>query len=319
MHMDYEKAVRHLGRFTPLLCKVPPCVRDTVCDVRLSLDKPVMLCCHRQILFLKNDGTVSAHAGADCPRVMAEDLQGIFRRLCGYSVYSHTDELQNGFISVERSLRVGIGGTAVLQNGALKTVRDITSLSVRIPREIPGCAEPLLRAGVSLREGLLLAGAPSSGKTTLLRDLARWLGNTGHRTAVLDERFELLADGFDLGVCTDVLQGYPKQAGLFHAIRCLSPEYILCDELGEGDFPALQAAAFAGVSLIATVHATSPQTLLKRPLCRDVLALGAFQTVALLDGRERPAVCAQILRAGDLLENDGSSSADSLRPGRRAV
>ena len=64
------------------------------------------------------------------------DIEEIFLRLCGYSVYSHMDEIQSGFISAGRSLRVGIGGTAVLKNGALKTVRDVTSLSLRIPREI---------------------------------------------------------------------------------------------------------------------------------------------------------------------------------------
>ena len=166
---------------------------------------------------------------------------------------------------------------------------------------------------------MLLAGAPSSGKTTLLRDLARVLGTAGRRTVVLDERFELLADGFDLGTCTDVLQGYPKREGLSHALRCLSPEYILCDELGENDFEAVKAAAFSGVSLIATVHAGSAQELSSRALCRRLLALGAFQTGALLSGRQNPAICAEILRAGDLLENSGGGSARGLRPERRAV
>ena len=319
MDMDFEKAVCHLGRFAPLLKKVPRGVRDTVFDVRLSVNRPVMLCCRGRILFLREDGAVSAHASADCTRVTPADMEEIFLRLCGYSVYSHMDEIRNGFISVGRSLRVGIGGTAVLKNGELKTIRDVTSLSVRIPREIRGCAEHLLRAGVPLQDGLLLAGAPSSGKTTLLRDLARVLGAAGHRTVVLDERFELLADGFDLGACTDVLQGYPKREGLAHAVRCLSPEYILCDELGEDDFPAVKAAAFAGVSLIATVHAGSAGELCSRALCRRLLELGAFHTAALLGGRQNPAVCTQILRAGDLLENSGGNTPRGLRPERRAV
>lgn len=63
---------------------------------------------------------------------------------------------------------------------------------------------------------------------------------------VLDERFELSADGFDLGACTDILQGYPKQEGLSHAVRCLSPEYIVCDELGENDFRRYVRHRFQG-------------------------------------------------------------------------
>ena len=136
MYMDFEKAVSFLGRFAPLLRRVPQCIREEVFDVRLSVHRPVMLCCRARILFLKNDGTVSAHASADCTQVTPADIEEIFLRLCGYSVYSHMDEIQSGFISAGRSLRVGIGGTAVLKNGALKTVRDVTSLSLRIPREI---------------------------------------------------------------------------------------------------------------------------------------------------------------------------------------
>ena len=85
-------------------------------------------------------------------------------RLCGYSVYSHMEEIRGGFVSADRALRVGIGGTAVIEKGGIKTVRDVTSLSVRIPREKRGCAEEVLRYGVDLSRGLLLAGAPSSGQ-----------------------------------------------------------------------------------------------------------------------------------------------------------
>ena len=88
MDMDFEKAVCHLGRFAPLLKKVPRGVRDTVFDVRLSVNRPVMLCCRGRILFLREDGAVSAHASADCTRVTPADMEEIFLRLCGYSVYS---------------------------------------------------------------------------------------------------------------------------------------------------------------------------------------------------------------------------------------
>lgn len=317
--MDFKKAARHLGRFAPLLESVPQSIQNEVFDIRLSLNKPVMLCCRNRILFLRADGTVSTLASQESVRVTSADIEEIFLRLCGYSVYSHINEIRSGFISADRCLRIGIGGTAVSENGEIKTVRDVTSLSVRVPREIRGCAEGLLRDGVDLSRGLLIAGTPSSGKTTLLRDLARILGAAGYRTVVLDERFELLADGFDLGACTDVLQGYPKREGLSHAVRCLSPEYILCDELGDTDFPAVQKAAFSGVSLIATVHAGSIQELRQRPLCRRLLALGAFETVALLRGRQTPAVCGQILRAGDLLENNGGCLPCDFRAERRPV
>lgn len=317
--MDFEKAVQYLGRFAPVLKKIPQETKDRVFDIRISVGKPVMLCCGDRVHFLRRDGSVTDYFSPGNMLVTREDVEEIFVRLCGYSVYSHSDEIRSGFVSADRCLRVGIGGTAVLEKGCVKTVRDITSLSVRIPREIRGCSDGIVQAGVNFRRGVLIAGAPSSGKTTLLRDIARYIGTAGHRVVVLDERFELHSDGFDLGACTDILQGYPKQDGFSHAIRCLSPEYVICDELGENDIPAIRAAAFSGVSLIASVHAGSVNELLSRPLCREMLALGAFETIVLLRGKNEPTQAEQILQAGDLLENSGGDSARDLRPDRRVI
>ena len=339
--MDFEKAIRPLGRFTPMLEKVPQAVRDAVFDIRISVDKPVLLCCGDRILFLREDGDTAQYFSQNNVTATREDVEEIFLRLCGYSVYSHMEEIRGGFVSADRALRVGIGGTAVIEKGGIKTVRDVTSLSVRIPREKRGCAEEVLRYGVDLSRGLLLAGAPSSGKTTLLRDIARYIGTAGHRVVVLsntnrlhttfwpeeypeirdaaDHRFELSADGFDLGACTDVLQGYPKQEGLSHAVRCLSPEYIVCDELGENDFSAIRAASFSGVALIASIHAGSVHELCCRPLCRGILSLGAFETVALLHGRSAPTKVEKLFLAGDLLENNGGDPDCSVRGDRRVI
>lgn len=321
--MDYEKAIRGLGRFTDLLRKTPVEIREKVSDITLSRGKPVQLFLMGKAAFLRENGTLSALPSADCPIVSGREIEEIFRALCGYSAYSHTAELKNGFLSTADGLRVGVLGTAVTEGGALRTVREITGLTVRIPREIPGCAGPLFRTGIRPEEGLLICGAPSSGKTTLLRDIARVLGNAGKRVIVLDERFELRSDGFDLGLCTEVLSGYPKREGLSHAVRCLAPEFLLCDELGDGDLDAIKSAAFSGVALIASVHGADPKDFLRRPLCRALLQTGAFQNVAFLRGRGSPSSVETVCKAGDLLARSVAAdrSADvSLRgSGRNAA
>lgn len=280
--------------------------------------KPVMLCCGNRSYYLMQNSTVTETVTPGCRIATQKEIDALFHRLCGYSVYSHMDEIQNGFIAAGRCLRVGIFGTAVVENGSVKTVRGVTGFCVRIPREIIGCAEKLLQSGLRPEQGVLIAGAPASGKTTVLRDLARLLGNSGHSVAVLDERFELLADGFDLGLCTQVLQGYPKDVGYSHAVRCLSPEYILCDELGDGDVCAVKQAAFTGVAMVATVHAGTRDELCRRPLCRELLESGIFGCVVLLQRQMQADTPPLILRAGDLLEGCNGTADYTLRLNGRA-
>ena len=113
--MDFEKAIRPLGRFTPMLEKVPQAVRDAVFDIRISVDKPVLLCCGDRILFLREDGDTAQYFSQNNVTATREDVEEIFLRLCGYSGYSHMEEIRGGFVSADRALRVGIGGTAVIE------------------------------------------------------------------------------------------------------------------------------------------------------------------------------------------------------------
>ena len=81
--MDFEKAIRPLGRFTPMLEKVPQAVRDAVFDIRISVDKPVLLCCGDRILFLREDGGTAQYFSQNNVTATREDVEEIFLRLCG--------------------------------------------------------------------------------------------------------------------------------------------------------------------------------------------------------------------------------------------
>lgn len=98
---------------------------------------------------------------------------------------------------------------------------DVTGLNFRKARHVEGIADALhsifSRHQLDL-ESLLIAGPPRSGKTTLLRDCARFFSAQGERVTIVDERSELAGYhnghyGFALGLHLDVLDGWPKAKG----------------------------------------------------------------------------------------------------------
>lgn len=310
----FEEAAEQLGKRGPLLHRVPTEVKAETQEIRFRVNRPVTLCTGNRTWFLTGSGALLPQVSAQCPIVNAGEMQELFRSLCAYSIYSREEEIREGYLTLRGGHRAGICGTAAVRGGEIVSLREITSICVRIARETPGAADEFFCRLGRLDTGLLIAGPPSSGKTTVLRDLARQLAGgsrDGYRkVAVVDERGELgsaVQGGLqnDLGVSCDLLNGYPKAQGILQAVRVLSPEYIICDELGgNDDAQAVEAGMFSGAVMIATVHAGSREELLQRPVCRRMLETGAFGYVALLTGRRQPGKIAGIYKVGDLLGKD---------------
>lgn len=221
------------------------------------------------------------------PPFSAEELADCFAEICRYSVYSFETEIAQGFVTLDGGHRVGICGTAVTKNGVITSLKDISGLNIRIAHQVRGCADGLFNSVFSDGlHSLLLAGKPLCGKTTVLRDLARRLGER-YRVVIIDSRNELSASvrgtpSFDIGLNTDVLCGCEKSEGIMLSLRSLSPEVIICDEIGN-DEAAVERAMFCGVKLIASAHADSIGQLKKRPSTRGLLPF--FERAAVLGER----------------------------------
>lgn len=325
----FDSATEVAGeRLNQYLRALPQSLKNQIQEIRLRADRPVCLCTGSGILFLHKGGVPGRTADAESLTVFREEIDEVFRRVCRYSVYSHQNEIKNGYVTIPGGHRVGICGTMVYSGGEVSGIREISSLNIRIAREIKGCADVLIRQiGEKLSAGLLIAGPPSCGKTTLLRDLARQLSEgicgDARKVVVIDERGEIGAccGGIpqnDLGPCCDVLDGCTKGDGILQAVRSLSPDFIICDELGgEKDVSSVTEGLNAGAAVIATIHAGNPAELLERRQAKGLLETGAFQTVVFLEGRSGPGRIREIWKAGDLLAEMGRSadSAGSVHGG----
>lgn len=233
------------------------------------------------------------------PVLDAASMQSIVARLCGDSIYAFEEELRQGYFTAEGGVRVGVCGRTGARSGAVCCISDVTSLCIRIPREVRGCADALLPlVWREVVHSTLILSPPGMGKTTLLRELIRQLSDGGWNVAVADERREIAAcwNGeaqLDVGARTDVMDGCPKAQALPLLIRACAPQVLAADEIGcAADAVALRDARRCGAAVIATAHASSFDDALRRAAIAGILREKIFDRMVLLGptpGRIRAA------------------------------
>lgn len=210
------------------------------------------------------------------------DLSAVLEIATRASVHAAMDSIQEGYISTRGGFRVGICGSAATQKGEITGFRSLSSLSIRISREILGLASRVLGGLTEAGEvqSTLILSPPGGGKTTLLRDLIRAISEgedcLPRRVSLADERGEVaaLAGGqarLNVGRQTDVLDGAPKAKAAMLLLRAMNPQVLAMDEVSAPeDIEALRLAANCGVTLLASAHAQGPEDLQRRPLYRQL-------------------------------------------------
>ena len=211
-------------------------------------------------------------------RVTERDIDIMLNRLTGGSLYAHENQIRNGFISLDHGIRVGVYGDS--DEDGYPTAR-ISGLVIRLPLGECDCIDGIFSEWKSFcRHGMLIYSLPGGGKTTALRALAgRISAEFSLRVAVVDERREFVKEDYrDGGV--DVLSGCSKARGIEIALRTLSPEVIIVDEIGsEEECRALLGVGRGGVPIIATAHAGSAAELCAKKSVAPLINEGYFDRI----------------------------------------
>lgn len=231
-------------------------------------------------------------------KIVPQDLELLLEIASRASVHAVLSQLREGYLTIEGGHRLGLCGTAVLENGQMRNLRSLSSVSIRIARQRPGAALPLL-SGL-MEEGrlcsTLIAAPPGMGKTTLLRDLVRCIsdgdGTPPLRVGLADERGEVAAlyggvPQLRVGRRTDVIEGCPKAQGAMLLLRAMNPQVLAMDEItAPEDVGALLTAAGCGAVLLATAHGEGDE-LTRRPLYRTMLEERIFQRMVSIQRTEQ--------------------------------
>ncbi len=263
-------------------------------EIRLRADGISTVTMEGENLYLTDVGL--SHEPTRCVRTSERDLDDFLYRFCGGSVYAYEESMKRGFLTHD-GIRVGLCGRTVSNGGEMCGFSHISGLCLRIPHHVSGAAEMALalyaEKGLSAG-GLLVIAPPGVGKTTFLRDLAIGLSrdirtksrNRGrfYRVCLLDERDELYLPDVFSGCAADVIGGLSKAKALECAARVLSPEVVICDEIGsERDAAAIFEAHLGGIVFAASLHGRCTDDALKKPSVMTLCRAGIFRTLCVLE------------------------------------
>lgn len=219
----------------------------TLTEIRLRLGKPIYYATFGRYRKL-NDYTVQK-----------DDFEKILGVATKSSLYAYNNSLAQGYITYDGGIRIGISGEGVLKNGSLNTLKNITSICIRIPRYIE-INNAKIGKILNNFDNTLIISKPGYGKTTLLRYMIKSLSDREYNVLVLDERGELsgIVEGeqtLDLGSCTDVAIGIPKITAYASQVRSMRPDVIATDEIfGSEEVECILDCIRCGVKVIATLH-----------------------------------------------------------------
>ncbi|KEH95921.1 stage III sporulation protein AA [Clostridium massiliodielmoense] len=253
---------------------------DKLQEIRIKVNKPI-------IIYLENKEIILDYI------IKKEDIKIILQRISNYSIYAFEEEIKQGYITIRGGHRVGICGSCVIQDEAIKTIKNIASLNIRICREVIGCSNKIMPY-ILKRENVfntIIISPPKCGKTTLIRDISRNLSIAKKKICIIDERSEIAScfEGvpqMDVGIRTDILDNCVKSQGIIMAIRSMAPEVIVCDEIGtHRDVESIIMAMNSGVNLITTIHGFGIEDLYRRPVFNEVIENKIFNRAIILSSR----------------------------------
>ncbi len=240
--------------------------RGTLSEIRLRVGSSLMLTA-------RDAGICTPHKCTDT------DVSYTLRALCGNSLYSHSETIKEGYICTDGGIRAGVCGRAVTEGSKIISVTDITSISIRIPHRVPGAADGICKLIMNEGfRGMIIYSPPGVGKTTALREIAARLGSKPYsvRIAVIDTRFEICG-GLSGDMTVDRLCGYPRAKGMETALRTLSPQLMLCDEIGSfSDSEAIRESFGSGVPTVVSAHARGVEELRRKAYIKELIDMGAF-------------------------------------------
>ena len=128
----FEKLLEYLTpEVSNILYKIPAIKKDVIEEIRLKNNKPILIYCNGSNYFVSETGELIEDE-KNPVYITSEQLQKTFQIISNYSVYAFEEEIKSGFITLKGGHRVGLAGKVVYGPNGIETIRNISSLNIRI-------------------------------------------------------------------------------------------------------------------------------------------------------------------------------------------
>lgn len=217
-----------------------------------------------------------------------DELWRIAEAAAGGTLFSCQSQICRGYLSLAGGYRLGLCGSVNIEGEKIRSFGDISSICIRAPHAVIGCADNLPELFSGEFQNTLIIAPPAVGKTSLLREIVRVMSTAGTQIGLADERSEVAALRYgvpelDVGEHTDIMDGAPKALAVMSLLRCMSPQIIALDEISErADISACTSCFGCGVKILATAHGKDVQDLYQRPLYRELLEQKIFDRAVVI-------------------------------------
>ena len=143
-------------------------IKQEAQEIRIRVERPI-------IIKLRNLDIMIEY------KISQSEILQILEKICENSIYAYKRQICEGYITIKGGHRIGLTGSAVIENGEIINIKYVTSLNFRIARQILNCSNKILGQVLNLKEqtifNTLIVSPPGKGKTTILRDTIRRISN----------------------------------------------------------------------------------------------------------------------------------------------
>lgn len=133
---------------------------ESIEEIRIRTNKPLMIKIEQNVEVLDY-------------LVNQQEVFQIFEKICENSVYSYRRQICEGYITIKGGNRVGIVGSAVIENGQVININYISSLNFRIARQKIGCSNYIIKDIINFKEqniyNTLIIAPPRKWKNNIIK------------------------------------------------------------------------------------------------------------------------------------------------------